>query len=84
MKLLALLRVTTFGTFVSEFSPPNPKKGAGRKYLTLPITPYLNAFKELRDSLLGLLVSRITVSRQPGETFSWARFNRFVCCSEHY
>ncbi|QDU28827.1 hypothetical protein ETAA8_39320 [Anatilimnocola aggregata] len=23
----ALLRVTTFGTFVREFSPPNPKKG---------------------------------------------------------
>ncbi|QDU28830.1 hypothetical protein ETAA8_39350 [Anatilimnocola aggregata] len=25
--LMTLLRVTTFGTFVREFSPPNPKKG---------------------------------------------------------
>ena len=40
--------------------------------LSLPITPYLNAVKELRDSLPGLLVSKIAVSRQPCETSSWA------------
>ncbi len=30
-RFAALLRVTTFGSFVRGFSPPNPKRGAGRK-----------------------------------------------------